>query len=221
MPRTVLDLLQRPPKTLDILLYLLDREEAKVPEMRREMGISPSTCHAAVQSLLGLDLVFKREEVEGRLRTCIGLTVKGREIAEHLRPMSKTVESTLSALRSELQTLDIRERSEAENKRMLGILLALMEAEFRLGDWNGMESHGKRALDVASALKDSGSVARALRNLGELHFGKGAMEKAEKEFAESLSILTRIGDLNGASGNHYLLGAIREKRGQMRDALKE
>ena len=221
MPRLVLDLLQRPPKTLDILLYLLNKEETKVSELRKEMDLSPSTCHAAVQSLLGLDLIFKREGVERRLHTYVGLTIKGREVAEHLRPMSETVESTLSALRLDLRTLEMRERTEAENRRMLEVLLALMDAEFRLGGWDDMESHARRAFDIASALNDSGNVASALLSLGEMHFGKGAMEEAQKEFAESLSILKRIGDLNGASRSHYFIGAIKEKRGQLQDALKE
>jgi len=221
MPRTVLDLLQSPPKTLDILVHLLDKKEMKVSEMKEELSLSPSTCHAAVQSLLGLGLIFKREDVVRHLQTYVGLTVKGREIAGHLRPVSEAVESTLSSLRAELKSIELRERTEGENRRMLEILLILAESEFRIGDWDGVESHGKRAFDIASALNDSGNVARALRSMGEMHFGKGAMEKAEKEFAESLSIRMRIGDLNGCSGDHYLLGAIKEKRGRLHDAFRD
>jgi len=221
MPHSVLGLLQRPARTLDILVYLLDKEEAKVSDVRAQLVLAKSTCHAAIQSLAKTGLIFQSEEIVGRRQTIIGLTVKGREVAEHLRPISESLENTVSALRSELQSLEMKERTEAENKRMLEILLACMDEEFTLGGWVEAESYGKRALDIASALGDSASVARALQRMGEVHFGKGIMDKAEGEFGESLLIRTRLGDLSGASENRYFLGVIKEKKGDLQGALKD
>jgi tetratricopeptide (TPR) repeat protein len=221
MPFPVLSLLQRPRGILDILVYLLDKKEAKVTELGKELGLQPSTCHAAVQSLKELGLIFPREELVRHRQSYIGLTVKGSEIAVHLRPISETLESTLSALELELRALEAKERTRAENRRTLKILLSLMDSEFTLGKFDTAESRGKRALDISSALDDRSGVARALRLLGEIHFAKGRMDEAAKEFNKSLLIRTGIKDLSGASGDHYFLGAIKEKKGDLRGALRD
>ncbi len=221
MPVSGLDFLQRPPKMLDILVHLLEKDETTVSDLLEDLNLSASTYYAAVRRLFELGFVFKREERVFPRHVCIGLTRKGREIAERLRPISEMVESTLLGLKSELGTLEMKERTEKENIRMLEILIALMDLEFTAGEWDDAESHATRALDIASALDDDISIARALRLLGEVHHRRELRDKAEKEFTESLKIHMRMNDLAGASEDRYFLGAIKERRGDLEGAHDE
>ena len=93
MPVSGLGFLQRPPKMLDILVHLLERDETTVSDLLEDLNLSASTYYAAVRRLFELGFVFKREERVFPRHVCIGLTRKGREIAERLRHISEMVES--------------------------------------------------------------------------------------------------------------------------------
>ncbi|MFQ6107015.1 MAG: tetratricopeptide repeat protein [Thermoplasmata archaeon] len=221
MSSSVLRFLQSPPWMMNVLLYLLERDEARASELMEDLGLRSKTYYAAVRRMKELGFVYLRGERGFPSKAFIGLTVKGREVAEHLRPVSQILEDTLLGLESELEALEVKERKEKENRRMLDILTIFMDTEFSIGEWNASEAHAKRALNISSALGDSNNTARALRLLGEIHHRRGMLEESEKEFGESIRTCVEVKDLRGASEGHYFLGAVKEKRGELEEALKE
>lgn len=216
-----IDLLQRPSKILTILVHLLDHEETKASVVMEELGLSPSTYNAAIRRLVELELAFKREESGFPRRSFVGLTLKGREVATRLRPVSDLLEDTVSGLRSELDLLDAKTRNENENARMMEILVSMMNMEFATGRWDESETHARRALDVASVLEDDGTQAECLRLLGDIHFSKGMRERAYEEATRSLHIFGEIGDPVGVAQSRYLLGSIMERDGDLQEARGE
>lgn len=221
MPFLPIDLLQRPPKVLAILVHLLDREETTPSNLMRDLNLATKTYYAAVRRLTELGLVFDREEGAFPRRVFVQLTPKGRDVAQHLLPLSDILEDTFVGLKSELETLEGKVRTEHENARMVEILISLMDMEFTAGEWDSAESRANRAFDVASALIDSAGMANSLKLLGTIHHRKGMDDDAKKEILDSLDIFLGIDDLGGASEAHYLLGNIREKGGKLEGALTE
>lgn len=216
-----IDLLQRPPKVLAVLVHLLDREETTPSDLMRDLNLATKTYYAAIRRLVELGLVFEREEGAFPRRVFVELTPKGRDVAQRLLPLSDILEDTFLGLRSELGTLEGKVRTEHENARMVEILISLMEMDFTAGEWDSAESHAQRAFDVASALADSAGMANSLKLLGTIHHRKGMDEEAKKEVFDSLDIFLGADNLGGASEAHYLLGNIREKGGKLEGALME
>ena len=216
-----IDLLQRPPKVLAILVHLLDREEVRPTDLMRDLNLATKTYYAAVRRLSELGLVFEREEGAFPRKVYVELTPKGRDVAQHLLHLSHILEDTFLGLRSELEALEGKVRTERENARLVEILTTLMNMEFTAGDWDSAESRARRAFDVASALDDSAGMARSLKLLGTIHHRKGLDDDAKKEIFDSLDIFLKIDDLRGASEAQYLLGNIREKGGKLEGALME
>ncbi|MFQ6061369.1 MAG: tetratricopeptide repeat protein, partial [Thermoplasmata archaeon] len=221
MSSSILCFLESPPKMMDILVYLLGRDESGASELRDSLSLRPKTYYAAIRRLKELGFIYVRREKGFPSRAFVGLTIRGREIAERLRPISEILDDILLALKSELEALDLKERTDGENRRMLDILTVFMDTEFTNGEWDASESHARRALDISSALGDSTHVARSLKLLGEMHHRRGMLKEAEEEFNESLRAYVKAEDLRGASECHYFLGAIEEKRGDLEEALKE
>jgi tetratricopeptide (TPR) repeat protein len=216
-----IDLLQRPPKVLAVLVHLLDREETTPSDLMRDLNLATKTYYAAIRRLVELGLVFEREEGAFPRRVFVELTPKGRDVAQRLLPLSDILEDTFLGLRSELGTLEGKVRTEHENARMVEILISLMEMDFTAGEWDSAESRAQRAFDVASALADSAGMANSLKLLGTIHHRKGMDEEAKKEVFDSLDIFLGADNLGGASEAHYLLGNIREKGGKLEGALME
>ncbi|TET89930.1 MAG: tetratricopeptide repeat protein [Methanomassiliicoccales archaeon] len=221
MPFVPIDLLQRPPKVLAILVHLLSREETTPSDLMRDLNLAASTYYAAIRRLTELGLVFEREGRTFPKSVIVALTPKGRNVAKQLFPLSDVLEGTLTGLRSELETLEGKVRTKGENARMVEILLSLMDMEFTAGEWDDAESHARRAFDVASALADDVGMGNSLKLLATIHHRRGIQDEAEKEAADSLEVFARVDDLGGASESHYLLGNIREKEGDHEGALKE
>ncbi len=221
MPESLFDLIRRPPKMPDILLYLLDRGETTVSNMRKDLKLASATLYAAVRRLEELGFLVRREHRVFHRQVFVNLTRKGRKMAESLRPIIEIMETTLLGMTSELQKLELKERTEDENKRMVEILFTLIDLEFMNGKWNDVESHAKRVFDIASASSDASSVAKALKMMGEVHHRRHMESKAENEFQESLRIHKNLKDSRGMSDDHYFLGAIRERKGDLKGALKE
>jgi tetratricopeptide (TPR) repeat protein len=187
----------------------------------RDLNLATKTYYAAIRRLTELGLVFEREEGAFPRRVFVQLTPKGREVAQHLLPLSGILEDTYLGLTSELEALEGNVRTEHENARMVEILLSLMDMEFTAGEWDSAESRAIRAFDVASALTDSAGMANSLKFLGMIHHRKGMEEEAKKEIFDSLDLFLQVDDLGGASEAQYLLGNIREKGGKLEGALME
>jgi tetratricopeptide (TPR) repeat protein len=205
----------------DVLMYLLDKEEANVSKMRKDLKLASGTIYAAVRRLEELGFLFRHENRVFHRQVFVGLTFRGRRMAESLRPLVEIMETTLLGMKSELQKLEFKERTEEENTRMTGILFTLIDLEFMNGRWNEAESHAKRVLDIASASGDARNVARSLKMMGEVHHRRHMVSEAEKEFQECLRIHTNLEDSGGMSDDHYFLGAIKERRGDLKGAMKE
>ena len=216
-----IDLLQRPPKVLAILVHLLDHEETTPSDLMKDLNLAANTYYAAIRRLTELGLVFEREGRTFPKSVIVALTPKGKDVAKQLFPLSDILEGTLIGLRSELETLEGKVRTKGENARMTEILVSLIDMEFTAGVWDDAESHARRAFDVASALADDIGVGNSLKLLATIHYRRGMRDEAEKEAADSLEVFARVDDLEGASESHYLLGNIREKEGDHEGALKE
>lgn len=221
MPLFTIDLLQRPPKMLVILAFLLRKEEATVSDLMKSLNLSTKTYYAAIRRLTELGLAIEREERTFPRQVFISLTERGREVARLLCEISEILEKTFMGLQQELKTLNEKMRTEEENKRMLEILLSLTDMEFTAGEWMDAESHAKRALDLGSALGDGSATAKSLMTLASVNHRRGMEDKAKEEILESLKIYTEIGDVAGASEAHYSLGGIREKGGDLEGAIEE
>lgn len=221
MTYSPLDLLQRPPKMMTILMYLLKNEERSVSDLIEDLGLATKTYYTAVRRLADLGFVFEHEKRTFPRQVFIGLTQKGRELAGNLLPIAETLENTLVGLKSELEAIGTKARTEKESMRMLEILTLLMDVEFTAGEWDNAESHASRALDIASALGDKMNMAKALRLMAEIHHKKGLDVEAKEEIRGSLKIHMKINDLGGASEDHYVLGNTKETAGDLEGALRE
>ncbi|MFQ6107540.1 MAG: winged helix DNA-binding protein [Thermoplasmata archaeon] len=140
VPFLPIDLLQRPPKVLATLVYLLGHEETTPSDLMKNLNLATETYYAAVRRLTELGLVFEREGRTFPKSVIVALTPKGKEVAKRLYPLSEILESTLIGLRSELKTLEGKIRTKGENARMIEILVSLMNMEFTAGEW-GKLSH--------------------------------------------------------------------------------
>lgn len=216
-----LDLLQRPPKMMAILVYLLKNEETTVSHLIKDLGLATKTYYTAIRRLIDLGFAYEHEKRTFPRQVFIGLTLKGKELAGSLQPIAEILENTLVGLKSELEAIGAKARTEEESVRMLEILVLLMDLEFTAGEWDDAESQARRALDIASALGDKANMAKALRLTGEIHHRKGLDAKAKEEVRESLKIHMKINDLGGASEDRYVLGNIKEKGGDLKGALRE
>jgi tetratricopeptide (TPR) repeat protein len=221
MGETPLDMLRGPPRTLDIAVYLFDKDEVEVGKVMSDLDLANETFYSAVDKLRLLGFLHKRRERGFPPHSYVGLTNKGKEAAKLLIPLADIVGGTILGLTSELEDLEGKERGEDENKRMVEILCDLQDINFTLGEWDEAETHAKRTMDIASALGDSKSLSKSLRTLGGIHYKRGECEESESEFTESLQISTRVNDTDASSEAHYFLGAIHEDRGEYDRALEE
>ncbi|MFQ6128699.1 MAG: tetratricopeptide repeat protein [Thermoplasmata archaeon] len=221
MARTALDLLQRPPKMLGIMVYLLERNEEDASSLISNLNLATYTFYSAVERLKRLGFLYTRKEKGWPPHTYVRLTSKGKEAAKLLLPLSKIVGDTILGLESELESLEGKERGKDENERMVQILKELQDISFTLGEWGETEAHAKRALDIASALGDMESLSKSLRTLGRMHLRRGESKQAKSEFSESLQISMKVNDLDGVAEAHYFIGAIHEQGGEYDKAMKE
>ncbi|MCK4444775.1 MAG: tetratricopeptide repeat protein [Thermoplasmata archaeon] len=214
-------MLRGPPRTLDIAVYLLDKDEVEVGKVMSDLDLANETFYSGVDRLRLLGFLHKRREKGFPPHSYVGLTSKGTEAAKLLRPLADIVGGTILGLRGELEELEGKERGEDENRRMVEILCDLQDINFTLGEWDEAEVHANRALDIASALGESKSLSKSLRTLGRIQHRRGEYEESESMFSESLQISTRINDLDAVAESRRLLGAIHEDRGEYDKAMEE
>lgn len=219
MVKTGLDLLRGPPRTFDILMYLLGKNEEEVGSVMSNLNLATYTFYSAVERLKLLGFLYDRREKGFPPHTYVALTNKGKEAAKLLHPMAELVGSTLEGLKLELADLDGMERTEDQNKRIIEILGDLQEITFTMGELSEAEGYAKRVADIASALGDNKSLSMSLRTLGKVHYGRGRFEESESEFSESIRLSSKIDDMEGVAEARYVLGAIREDAGEYDEAM--
>jgi tetratricopeptide (TPR) repeat protein len=210
MGKSVLDLLRGPPRTLDIAVYLLEKDEVEVGKVMSDLDLANETFYSAVDRLRLLGFLYKKREKGFPPHSYVCLTNKGREAARLLGPLADIVGSTILGLSGELEDLEGKERGEDENQRMVAILCDLQDVNFTLGEWDEAEVHARRGLDIASALGDTMSLSKSKRMLALLHYTRGVLDESESEFSESLK-----------AEAHYFLGAINEDRGNYDNATEK
>lgn len=211
-------MLRGPPRTLDIAVYLLDKDEVEVGKVMSDLDLANETFYSGIDRLRMLGFLHKRRERGYPPHSYVGLTNKGMEAARLLRPLADIVGSTILGLTVELEGLEGKERGEDENKRMVEILCDLEDINFTLGEWDEAEVHAKRALDIASALGDTKNLSKSMRMLALLQYTRGVFDESESEFSESLKMSLKANDLSGVAEAQYYLGAINEDRGNYDEA---
>ena len=222
MVATALDLLRGPPKTLDILVHLSDKdEEEEVGKVMSALDLSSSSFYPAIDRLELLGFLYKRREKGYPPHTYVILTNKGREVAKLLFPLAEVVGSTIQGLKLDLEELEGKERTEEDNRRMVEVLRDLQDISFTLGEWDEAEAHARRIVDIASASDDNENLSKSYRMLGEIHFQRGEYERSKSELSNSLNVSKKTGDLKGEAEARYLLGANLEDGGEFQEALKE
>jgi DNA-binding HxlR family transcriptional regulator len=136
MGKSVLDLLRGPPRTLDIAVYLLEKDEVEVGKVMSDLDLANETFYSAVDRLRLLGFLYKKREKGFPPHSYVCLTNKGREAARLLGPLADIVGSTILGLSGELEDLEGKERGEDENQRMVAILCDLQDVNFTLGEWD-------------------------------------------------------------------------------------
>ncbi|MEE9223186.1 MAG: tetratricopeptide repeat protein [Thermoplasmata archaeon] len=211
-------MLRGPPRTLDIAVYLLDKDEVEVGKVMSDLDLANETFYSGIDRLRMLGFLHKRRERGYPPHSYVGLTNKGMEAARLLRSLADIVGSTILGLTGELEDLEGKDRGEDENKRMVEILCDLQDINFTLGEWDEAETHAKRSMDIASALGDTKNLSKSMRMLALLQYTRGVFDESESEFSESLKMSLKANDLSGVAEAQYYMGAINEDRGNYDEA---
>jgi tetratricopeptide (TPR) repeat protein len=202
-----LDLLQRPPGTLSVLLALGRPGPHTHTSLITDTGYSKSTLYAAVERLRDLMLVYERRV--GR-HTQYELSAEGRRAAGALAPLEEVVVSTIEGAERQLEVLRAANREDTPEGVDFHLRFAKIAIQRGSVD-KGMES-ARVAATLAEAHGDSVSAGKAY-----LLLGKALRERSDKTadaiLARAFDKSIRSGDPETASDALYERGCLREMVG--------
>ncbi len=214
----VLDLIQKPLGTLDILLFLSRNARSDVTSIMEGAGTCTSTFYSAVNRLKSLGLVFEETEVGWPTRVYYQLTDKGEEVVGHLQSLERIISTSIDAQRTELERLKSKETSQKDKERMLELLSNLQEANYDLEHWDETLRLSETAIELATELQDDHHFSHAYRYAGAIHQKRSEVSKAIECLNQSIQASNRIKDWRGLAEAHYTLGATYEVTGDLEGA---
>lgn len=214
----ILDTIQKPTGTLDILVYLSRKGPSDITTIVKDLGTNTKTFYSAARRLLSLGLVFERTERGFPVRVFYDLTYKGERTVKHLLPLEKVIEDSMNAQWRELERLESRRRTCANKKRMLDLMRNLEESTFDSGEWDKTLELSDRAIELATSMQDNENLSHAHRYAGLVHQKRCDITRAEENLEESIEISSANGDWSDVAEDHYILGALHERVGDLEKA---
>lgn len=212
-------LIQKPSGTLDILMYLSRKGATNATTIIKELRVCRKTFYSAVDRLKSLGLVFEKTKKGWPTRVFYQLTYVGEETIRYLEPLEKILVRSLNAKWEELEKLESARRTRKNKERMLDLLRNLQKATFDLGKWDETLKLSAKAVKLASSLRDDRNLSHAYRYAGLVYQKRSDAPRAQENLNKSIEVSTRTEDWNGASEDHYVLGALYERSGDLKTAI--
>lgn len=216
--KMILDLIQKPAGTLDILVYLSKKGASDVTTILRDLGMYTKTFYSAAERLKSLGLVFERKETGWPTRVFYELTYKGEEAVKYLLPLEGIVVDSMNAQWRALEKLESKRKTLTNKKRMLDLLRNLQESSFDLGDWDETLQLSERSVELAGSIGDDRSLSHAHRYAGLVHQKRCDASKAEECLEKSMRISSGNEEWDNVADDHYILGALYERTGDLEKA---
>lgn len=108
---------------------------------------------------------------------------------------------------------------ERSGQEQFDVQFRIAELLFRLGAWADSENWYRSCEEIAREIEDPSGIARAVGNLGIVHWSVGRHEAALSCFAEQEEIAQRIGDRESMASAIGSRGNIHWSQGQFASAL--
>ncbi|MCK5292105.1 MAG: hypothetical protein KAR39_08850 [Thermoplasmata archaeon] len=216
-----IDLLEQPPKTLTLLVYLYKYGSSYKSELKKELGVARQTIYNAADRLKELDLIFEKKERGFPQKAHLHLTQQGRKLAESLVSVNEIIGETIKGFEKKLELLRKGEETAESIKEMADIICRLAEISFARGRWDQAVTLSTECGALSKDLEDHPKDARSNWILGEIKRRRGEVVVAIEHFQKSSELFTRLDDKGGLSTVHYSLGAISERKGDLASAFSE
>jgi tetratricopeptide (TPR) repeat protein len=214
-------LLDHPPWTLTVLIYLQEHGFTHKSEMVENLGIARQSLYSAVDRLRELDFVFEDKKKGFPQKTYVDLTVQGRKLAESLVNVEGIVSETIKGFEKKLEKLRSSEETAESKKETADMLCRLGELSFARGKWDHAIDSAMECEVLSREIGDVHAVARSNWILGEVNRRRGEIELAVDHFQRSSELFIQLDDKENLSEIHYSLGALFERKGNFDDAVKE
>ncbi len=213
------EILRRPARTLDLLLYLFRRGPSSVTSIVSDLGMGRDAFYAAADRLRSLGFAYEDKESGWPTHVYWGLTRFGDVLARSLGPAADLVSSTAVSMEAELARLEAA-GDPATLPRRLDILDVLVDREFALGRWDRARSGAESLVELARAARDVHRQVRARVGLGQVLQKQDRHEDAQRELGQALRLATEAGEDSLASEAEYLLGSDFERQARSEEALE-
>ncbi|UCD92858.1 MAG: tetratricopeptide repeat protein [Methanobacteriota archaeon] len=216
-----IDLLERPPKTLSLLVYLHKHGPSNMSEIKKGLDIAAQTLYSATKRLKELNLVFEKSKRGFPKKVFLNLTRHGTELAESLSKANMVVGGTIVAFKKKLATLRKRRKTKETKREMIDILCRLGELFHAQGKWDEALDYCRECSLLAKELHDVQNEGISNLILGEVHMRRGQIDVALGHLKLSSKLFSQSGDMVNLSSVHYMLGAMYEEKGSFDEALSE
>lgn len=216
-----IDLLERPPKTLSLLVYLHKHGPSNMTDIKKGLNIAAQTLYSATKRLKELNLVFEKSKRGFPKKVFMNLTRQGKRLAESLSQVNEVVGGTVEGYKRKLATLRKRRKTKKAKQETIDILCLLGELSHALGEWDEALEYCNECSLLAKELQDFHNEGRSNLILGEVHMRRGQIDVALGHLKLSSKLFSQPGDKVNLSSVHYMLGAMYEEKGDFDEALSE
>lgn len=216
-----IDLLERPPKTLSLLVYLHKHSPSNMTNIKKGLDIAAQTLYSATKRLKELNLVFEKSKRGFPKKVYLNLTRQGKGLAESLSQANKVVGGTVEGYKRKLAALRKRRKTKKAKQETIDILCRLGELFHAQGKWDEALEYCNECSLLAKELHDVQNEGISNLILGEVHMRRGQIDVALGHLKLSSKLFSQSGDNVNLSSVHYLLGAMYEEKGDFDEALSE
>ncbi len=217
----LIDLLERPPKTLSLLVYLDKNGRSNMSEMKKALDIAPQTLYSAARRLKELNLVFETNERGFPRKVYLNLTREGKKVAEALTQANEVVSDTIGGYRKKLASLRKRKKNKETKDEIMELLCRLGEISFAQGRWNEALDYCSECNSMAKELGNAHHEGRSALIMAEVHSRRGEGNFAQNLLERCSELFSQLEDNGNMSRVHYTLGTMSEEKGDFDKALSE
>ncbi len=216
-----IDLLERPPKTLSLLVYLDQNGQSNMSEIKRSLGIAPQTLYTATRRLKELNLVYESNERGFPPKVYLNLTEEGKKVAESLARANEVVSDTIGGYKKKLEELRRRRKNKRTKDEIIELLCRLGEISYAQGRWNEALDYCNECNSLAKKLDDAHHEGRSAIVMADVHSRRGLTNLAQDLLDRCSELFLRLEDKGNLSRVHYTLGTMSEEKGDFDKALSE
>ncbi len=216
-----IDLLERPPKTLSLLVYLNENGQSNMSDIKKDLDIAPQTLYSATRRLKELNLVFENNERGFPRKVFLNLTKEGKKVAESLTKANEIVSDTIGGYKKRLATLRRRKKTKETKEEIIELLCKLGEISFAQGRWNEALDYSSECNSLAKEVGDVLHEGRSALTMAEVHSRRGRDDTAQVLLDRCSELFSQLEDKGNLSRVHYTLGTMFEEKGDFDKALAE